>query len=232
MKILEVTTKAYGIDNFAETNQYFELTEDANPIPLIAEHIVNDMITSYLETMTPSNTTVTRLKDIPSVPELTTLLSGLSSDAPLTWESDDDKQTLHATIRMENDIVHYNLVVGSCSYDTYYSVNSIPDGKLVIMVIENKFDVTPSRTNATNLLHKPFKNLAEAKAFAEVQKPADNACIETIVTNIEQIDPKWLSIQTEILDILADHPELQTPEYYHPMGTVRLEKLKQALSTN
>lgn len=232
MKILEATTKAYGIDNFAETNQYFELTGDANPIPLIAEHIINDMTTSCLETMTPSNTTVTRLKDIPSVPELTTLLSGLSSDTPLIWKSDDDKQTLYATIRMENDIVHYNLVVGSCSYDTSYSINSIPDGKLVIMVIENKFDVTPSRTNATNLLHKPFKNLAEAKAFAESCKPSDNACIETIVTDMEQIDSTWLSIQTEILDILADHPELQSPEFYHPMGTVRLEKLKEALFAN
>lgn len=232
MKILEATTKCYEIDQFAETNQYFDLETDANPIPVIAEHIVNDMTTSYLETMTASTTTITRLKDIPSVPELTVLLSGLSSDSQLTWESDDDKQTIRATIHMENDTVLYEMVIGSCSYETTYAVNNIPDGKVVIMVIENKFNVTPNRTNATNLLHKPFTNLAEAKAFAKSCKPANNACIETIVTDMEHIDATWLAIQTEILDILSKHPELQSPEFYHPMGTVRLEKLKEALSAN
>lgn len=232
MKILEVTTKCYEMDQFAETNQYFDLKTDTNPIPVIAEHIVNDMTETYLETMTLSNTGVTRLKDIPSVPELTVLLSGLSPETPLTWESDDGKATICATIRMKHDTIHYELVVGPCNYDTTYAINNIPDSKVVIMVIENKFNVTPNRTNATNLLHKPFKNLEEAKAFAESCKPTDNACIETIVTDMEHIDATWLTIQTEILDILSKHPELQSPEFYHPLGTVRLTKLKEALSTN
>lgn len=232
MEFIENVTRFYTTDKFEEFDHdtLLPVTGDQHPLAVIAEDIYHTLSKTVI-TPPGEEDIPTPTMDLPEKDTFLTNLEQLPVGETLRINSIHKNDQHYALIEKvdDNHILFFNGPYSKSDYKT----KDINETDNYILAVETIYNLYPTHWRISNLLHKPFQTTEEALEFIKTCSTKKNHDIKLVfLPKSEAVSNQWFRKQMRIQEILEDHPELNTPEFYSPLPNVRFNRLRNALHTS
>lgn len=229
MKFIENVTRFYTTEEF-DHDTLLPVTSDQHPLAVIAEDIYCTLSKTVI-TLPGEEDIQTPAMDLPEKDTFLTNMEQLPVGETLRINNVHKNDQHYALIEKvdDNHILFFNGPYSKSDYKT----KDINETDNYILAVETIYNLYPTHWRISNLLHKPFQTAEEALEFIKTCSTKKNHDIKLVfLPKAEAVSNQWFRKQMRIQDILEDHPELNTPEFYSPLPNVRFNRLRNALHTS
>lgn len=229
MKFIENVTRFYTTEEF-DHDTLLPVTSDQHPLTVIAEDIYRTLSKTVI-TPPGEKDIPTPAMDLPAKDTFLTNLEQLPVGETLRINSVHKNEQHYALIEKvdDNHILFFNGPYSKSDYKT----KDINETDNYILAVETIYNLYPTHWRISNLLRKPFQTAEEALEFIKTCPTKKNHYIKLVfLPKAEAVSNQWFRKQMRIQDILENHPELNTPEFYSPLPNVRFNRLRNALHTS
>lgn len=210
---------------FLQENGMFEIKDT---VKTIANHVFEEL--QKMEIITENPDTKTVLANIPSLEEIA---EHICKKEAFTVESPDGFE-LNACWDPEKNALNQYFYAGQVCYDICYDVKEIEPENVIYIAGENYLCPEKGIPSVERFYKKPFTDLEDARAecnriqTAIKGRNAENVQPGLVIADKTKIcKTEWFIYNMQAIELLENHPELDTEDNFHIFVQAHLEKLKE-----
>lgn len=214
--------------NFLQENGKFELTD---AIKAIAKHVYKELKNMYISSSDSENKTV--LENIPSLEEVTECIRNRKTFSVTS----EDGLELEASWNPEENQLTQGFCSGQVSYYITYDILEIAPENVIYIASENFLCPMKGVPSVGRFYKAPFISLEDAQKECERIQAAikerndKNVQPELVIADKTVIsETDWYKYNMQVIDLLAEHPELDNADNFKLQVQYHLEKLKEKIA--